>query len=421
MVDTKKFLDQEGVQHLWSKVNMQDYPNNEVLIGVINAIDETKANKEDILKSIPFNKIFIGEEEWIGYYNIENADFKFIPGKAYTIIWDDIEYPNLICENWEDEYYGVGDMWGSSNTYPFGISTSTTYENRVMIYVYGEEGPIEHSFYIYPIDKTNVIEFDLFPNGLDITTNITYPSETLFTDIQNALESGMRVQFNYGLDEVDIDLPNGIYTTGGNAKFQLEEWMKDSYIILSSLVSKKNVLYNLRVWIQADKDYYWFETLQLSQNISINGLATEEYVDTSIANLVDSAPETLNTLNELATALQENQDLTTTLNQAIGEKATLEDLNNHINDTEVHITAAERETWNIHTSGFDKIVANGGTVYQGIDHNTTLNLDNDDWLVKTIEDPKQLAEVEILSLSINYDKVYNEIITRLPSAEEASF
>lgn len=43
-----KFLDEKGVQHLWSKVSMEDYPNNETLIAVLNAIDQTKANKEEI-------------------------------------------------------------------------------------------------------------------------------------------------------------------------------------------------------------------------------------------------------------------------------------------------------------------------------------------------------------------------------------
>ena len=48
MSDVKKFLDQEGVAYLWSKINMNDYPNNEILMAVINAIDETKANKVDL-------------------------------------------------------------------------------------------------------------------------------------------------------------------------------------------------------------------------------------------------------------------------------------------------------------------------------------------------------------------------------------
>ena len=44
-----KFLDEKGLQHLWSKISMEDYPNNETLIAVLNAIDETKANKDEIL------------------------------------------------------------------------------------------------------------------------------------------------------------------------------------------------------------------------------------------------------------------------------------------------------------------------------------------------------------------------------------
>lgn len=51
MVDQKKFLDYEGVKHLWSKINMQDYPNNETLMAVINAIDETKADRSELVQS----------------------------------------------------------------------------------------------------------------------------------------------------------------------------------------------------------------------------------------------------------------------------------------------------------------------------------------------------------------------------------
>ena len=55
MAEVQKFLDQKGVEHLWSKINMQDYPNNETLISVIEAIDETKADKENVA--------FISEED----------------------------------------------------------------------------------------------------------------------------------------------------------------------------------------------------------------------------------------------------------------------------------------------------------------------------------------------------------------------
>ena len=51
MADQKKFLDYEGVKYLWSKINMQDYPNNETLMDVIEAIDETKVDKSELVQS----------------------------------------------------------------------------------------------------------------------------------------------------------------------------------------------------------------------------------------------------------------------------------------------------------------------------------------------------------------------------------
>lgn len=46
-----KFLDENGLSYLWQKISMEDYPNNETLMAVINAIDETKANKTDIIQA----------------------------------------------------------------------------------------------------------------------------------------------------------------------------------------------------------------------------------------------------------------------------------------------------------------------------------------------------------------------------------
>jgi hypothetical protein len=43
-----KYLDEKGVQHLWSKLSLEDYPNNETLIAVLNAIDDTKDDKSEV-------------------------------------------------------------------------------------------------------------------------------------------------------------------------------------------------------------------------------------------------------------------------------------------------------------------------------------------------------------------------------------
>jgi hypothetical protein len=57
---------------------------------------------------------------------------------------------------------------------------------------------------------------------------------------------------------------------------------------------------------------------------SLTGYATETYVETAITNLVDTAPETLNTLNELAAALGDDENFATTVSTSLGTKAPIE-------------------------------------------------------------------------------------------------
>lgn len=49
------------------------------------------------------------------------------------------------------------------------------------------------------------------------------------------------------------------------------------------------------------------------------GLATETYVDNKVASLVDSAPGTLDTLNELAQALGDDPNFATTITNQLSE------------------------------------------------------------------------------------------------------
>lgn len=58
-----------------------------------------------------------------------------------------------------------------------------------------------------------------------------------------------------------------------------------------------------------------------------NTLASaKSYTDIKVADLVDSAPETLDTLGELAAAMAENQEIVDVLNSAITNKADKSDI-----------------------------------------------------------------------------------------------
>lgn len=86
-------------------------------------------------------------------------------------------------------------------------------------------------------------------------------------------------------------------------------------------------------------DGYWVETSAAAVGLPSNNYATEDYVDTAVAgvdltgyatetyvgtqisNLVDSAPSTLDTLNELAAALADDPSFATTITNELANKS----------------------------------------------------------------------------------------------------
>ena len=70
------------------------------------------------------------------------------------------------------------------------------------------------------------------------------------------------------------------------------------------------------------------------------------YTDSSIADLIGSAPSTLDTLGEVAQAMQDNNTVVDALEQAIGSKANAAEFDSHEIDTTKHITDTERNKWN---------------------------------------------------------------------------
>ena len=68
------------------------------------------------------------------------------------------------------------------------------------------------------------------------------------------------------------------------------------------------------------------------------------YTDKSIADLIGSASETMNTLEELEKAIKESEDIVEALNNAIGTKANEAEFDSHVKDTAVHLSSTDRES-----------------------------------------------------------------------------
>ena len=109
------------------------------------------------------------------------------------------------------------------------------------------------------------------------------------------------------------------------------------------------------------------------------GYATETYVDNKVADLVNSAPEALNTLGELATALENHEDAYGALLETVGGKATHDDLNNLKKELGESIVSEDDE-WTV--------IDEAGNIIFSIDadgvHTTELNL-GDSKVVTTVE------------------------------------
>lgn len=89
-------------------------------------------------------------------------------------------------------------------------------------------------------------------------------------------------------------------------------------------------------------------------------LATQTYADnaasTAAAGIVDSAPETLNTLNELAAALGDDANFATTVTNSLATKASASTVSDHISaSTNVH--GVSDMTALVSGSGISNIVA----------------------------------------------------------------
>lgn len=82
-----------------------------------------------------------------------------------------------------------------------------------------------------------------------------------------------------------------------------------------------------------------------AERTSWNAKATPDYVDEKVAALVDGAPETLDTLNELAAALKDNADIVDVLNESISNKAdktTVEGVQKEVDAAESEIDALQQ-------------------------------------------------------------------------------
>lgn len=69
------------------------------------------------------------------------------------------------------------------------------------------------------------------------------------------------------------------------------------------------------------------------------------YTLQKIADLINGAPSTLDTLGEIAQAMSDNESVVEALNEAVGKKASAVEFDSHVRDNTAHTTPEERDSW----------------------------------------------------------------------------
>ena len=445
----KKFLDTEGLRYLWSKLSLQDYPNNDVLVAVINALDETKANKDEVpslVSQLENDSKFISEDSVKDLFKSLNSDkaLRFYCIEDVTVVTNGVPvtYPansNVEVKFIDTDVFEIIPTSNNSilalNAFPGALGTYYPWlegvkqfsnilfdmnaEEMYSKWSQGNQGQyqVQYAQYLncifwsdnpYISDVTKRTNYTLYyssqlplcySNIPDNTFKAFYLAAGVVSDPNWAnpayLDSFAKATwatqvFSYygartiGLPELSsIVLPKdcrglmfyarnvenaGTFDAANTTNFGAKSgsW-REAFGSCSSL--RRLYISNLKVglnisWSPIDYDsiyhivsqaantskitisvspytYNLLDTtileLAANKNITIELITTnyaedkrlsdivnkadKTYVDEQVANLVGSAPETLNTIGELATALQENEDVVNVLNQAITEKA----------------------------------------------------------------------------------------------------
>lgn len=164
------------------------------------------------------------------------------------------------------------------------------------------------------------VSYDDTNNILSLTA--TYDDAEVIDAVANALSAGTGINKTYNqtptgyIGEYDngYDYQVGdICSTNSGSTF----WIRVGEPNTGYLPFEGSPYWNL---------YPFSKTISVSVNTNV--IATQEYVNTAISNLVDGAPALLDTLNEIAAAIGDDSNFVTTITNALNTKLNITDAAN---------------------------------------------------------------------------------------------
>tara|TARA_R110002153_G_scaffold39448_1_gene113558 strand:- start:270 stop:1451 length:1182 start_codon:yes stop_codon:yes gene_type:complete len=203
-----------------------------------------------------------------------------------------------------------------------------TSNNRVGVFVEVSNAAVEQlrisDGLITPVTDNDIdlgqstVEFkDLYLDGtahidtLDVDENATIDGNTII-----GAAATNTVAINAKISTALIPTADSSFDLGSSSAY----W-KDSYI--DSVTTTGNVTIGGNVTVNGTADFTNTTLNNVTDPSSAQQAATKNYVDTAINNLIAGAPATLDTLDEIAAAINDDDNVYTTLTNSIATKLSL--------------------------------------------------------------------------------------------------
>jgi hypothetical protein len=235
-------------------------------------------------------------------YTVANATLTFTRADSSTFDVV-IDSASVEVSNTAPSGANEGDMWWDNASGELYIYYSNNWVEAVAqdVTPYANNGTFSSSNNTITFVRTDGSQFDVVLTGVGEVTN-TYVTSTFTTNTD--FQSFVANTNAYIATKTD---DSTVLATNTALRTLIDDRMQ---------VANTNLLVNDRIQVaNADAKYATWTALTTSNT------AIRSYVDTEVAALVNSAPTTLDTLDELASALGDDANFSTTVLTLIGTKA----------------------------------------------------------------------------------------------------
>lgn len=261
---------------------------------------------------------------------------KYNDVRNYSVVFTmgDAEFPPRILTP-TGRYFTLDDGTESAEIFEYQLTQYETqkYQTNLDFSITVESPPptenVEDIEYKPNIISLTDISLEMNKHRYSKLTPANLESDSSLNSVVNTLFG-----LNKKIDDVNTETKNEIKNDIDNEFDNIREEVAD--VISDNNIETENKINALRTELK-DEDMYYFDILSNDIQESKNDLEgkieecgtesktyAKDYTDNKIEELVGAAPETLDTINEIAVALKGQDDVITALEAAIGEKPSLE-------------------------------------------------------------------------------------------------